>query len=307
MPPKLDFTRNHDLFLERIKVEKSFFIKKLRKYVYAHNKLYNFYFQFGYNGLFNRITAGWRTLPDFIIPGFAKCGTTSLYYYLAQHDSITGGRGKEMHYFSWGNNMGLNWYKSCFPIKKTGLSFEASTSYTTHPDAALRIKKQIPDCKIIMIFRNPIDRSFSEHHSAKRVGLEKFTFEECIEQDEERLHYYLEVQKDPDRFTPIKRPYYRPCISMSKYSRWIKPYLDIFEKDQILFLNFNDLVKNPQMVLDKIFSFLNVEKQKINDLKKQNTNQYSPMNPNTKLKLEEIFKEPNLELKKLTGIDFSTT
>jgi len=131
-----------------------------------------------------KLTSPFHTLPNFIIIGAAKCGTSSLYNYLVEHPSIFRCIVKEPNYFSMYYDKGNDWYKSCFPLsltkysienikKKKFITGEASTEYYWYPHAAKRARKIIPKAKIIVLLRNPIDRAYSHYNIDANEGLEK--------------------------------------------------------------------------------------------------------------------------------------
>ena len=116
-----------------------------------------------------------RGLPDFVIIGAMKSGTTSLYDFVVRHPAITPASRKEVQYFSFWHDLGKLWYRSNFPTdlsrrrfyKKTGqnlLSGEASPDYLFHPEVPGRMKELLPDVKLIVILRNPVDRAYSHYH-----------------------------------------------------------------------------------------------------------------------------------------------
>ena len=116
-------------------------------------------------------TSPLRLLPDFLILGAQRCGTTSLYNYLAQHPSV----GplvleKGAHYFSTNYDKSLAWYRSHFPMKwraaaerRHGRPFvtgEGSPYYLFHPLAAQRVAKTLPHVKLLVMLRDPVERAY---------------------------------------------------------------------------------------------------------------------------------------------------
>src|SRR5690606_33886153 len=115
-----------------------------------------------------------RALPDFIIVGAQKAGTTSLFHYLSEHPQIISPYKKEVHYFDGGLNpeidtfkKGEKWYRSNFPRKpksKSIKTFEASPLYLFNPLAPQRIKDLLPNVKLIILLRDPVERAISQYH-----------------------------------------------------------------------------------------------------------------------------------------------
>ncbi len=131
--------------------------------------------------LYRQATWHLRSLPNFIVIGANKSGTTSLYFYLSQHPQLLPSSTKEVHFFDGGGTKsnintfpkGPSWYRSHFPLKKDMLphqkTFEASPSYICHPLVPRRIFELLPDVKIIALLRNPTERAIAHFFWKKKV------------------------------------------------------------------------------------------------------------------------------------------
>ena len=147
-------------------------------------------------------------LPDFLIVGAAKAGTTTLYSYLCKHPSVVMSEPKEPEFFSRGDvwARGFDWYKKLFRAADGDtLAGEASTTYTRWPhteDAAARIAEHLPDAKLVYILRHPVERTFSHYgHHVSRFGLDK-TFEQAMADDAIYVDcslYLMQMQRYLDR------------------------------------------------------------------------------------------------------------
>ena len=127
-----------------------------------------------------------RVLPDFLIIGAQKSGTSSLYRYLAQHPQVRESVLKEVHYFDGGLEAGIDtyalgehWYRAHFPRRAAmapgSRTFEASPLYLLHPLAAERIAALMPQVKLVAILRNPTDRALSHYfHNVRNNALRAF-------------------------------------------------------------------------------------------------------------------------------------
>jgi hypothetical protein len=144
------------------------------------------------------LTRGMRLLPDFIIIGGQRCGTTSLFNYLTQHPDVFPSCPKEVHYFSIHYHKGVNWYRSHFPLvmqksyverghDRRFVAGEATPYYIAHPHAPQRIAETVPEAKLIVLLRNPVDRAYSHYHYEVKNGLETLSFAEAIDREDERL------------------------------------------------------------------------------------------------------------------------
>jgi len=183
-------------------------------------------------------SSGGPTLPNFLIIGAAKAGTTSLHSYLAVHPQIHMSRHKELAFFDdrlrW--SKGLDWYKSYFDSSYP-VNGESSPQYTIHPTATgvpERIKQVLGAPKLIYIVRDPIDRLLSEYTQI----------------------WDLWPDADPFELATINSatPYHCSC-----YFTQLSRYLTLFPKENILMLVLERLNTKPVETLQQVFHFLGVD------------------------------------------------
>lgn len=204
-------------------------------------------------------------IPNFLIIGAEKAGTTSLYYYLNQHPQIYMSPIKEPRFFTpefytasnkirpAKRKFPLSWEEYCYLFKDVSNEIaigEASTDYLHIPQAPQRIKKTIPNVKVIAILRQPVERAFSAYCYQVRDGYENLSFAKAIEEEDKGIRNYKEI---------------------GFYYLQLKRYYDIFDQSQIKVYLSEDLSHNPTLVLQDIFSFLNVEHTFKPELSKKNT------------------------------------
>ena len=249
-------------------------------------------------------------MPDFVIIGAMKSGTTSLYDFVIKHPAIAPAFTKEQNYFSALYALGELWYRSNFPTKlsryyfsqKTGqklLSGEATPTYLFYPIVPDRMKKILPDIKLIVILRNPVDRAYSHYNDIMRRNKETLSFEKAIKMEEERCAEEMErLIQDPD-FVPIhygNHSYLAKGVYVDQLENWFRYY----NKKQFLILTTDDLRKNPQQILNQIFDFLGLPPFKVENSKDRNVGNYKEkMNEDTRKFLIEYFKPHNERLSKL--------
>jgi hypothetical protein len=192
-------------------------------------------------------------LPNFIIAGAEKSGTSSLVFYLSEHDSIYIPSVKEIYFFNNEENFkrGVEWYEKWF----SGWSGERAVGectplYMYDPTCSGKIHRMFPEMKLIFILRNPIDRAYSNYWHQIRGGKEFHTFEKS-----------LEKKRKPIGKTKF---YNRPYAYLDKgcYYLQLRRFTEKFTRDQMYVVIFDDLIDYPQKVLDKICSFLEVEPKK---------------------------------------------
>lgn len=181
-------------------------------------------------------------LPNLIIIGAAKCGTTSLHYYLNLHPEISMSSPKELNFFVAEKNwqQGIEWYKSHF-LDSTKIRGETSPRYTachTWKGVASRINSVVPKAKLIYILRDPVERIVSQYMQRKLSGSEHRSFDEVLAQIDSSDQDYL---------------------SRSQYYRQLKEYLNYFSDQQILILTLEELSSHRSATLKKVFSYLEVD------------------------------------------------
>jgi hypothetical protein len=184
-------------------------------------------------------------LPNLIIIGAAKAGTTSLHYYLDQHPDVAmarqpGLKVKEMSYF-WRDDWleRKRWYESHFemPERVRGEASPAYTAFAFHPDVPRRIHELVPDARLIYLVRDPIERVLS---------------------------HWVQVRADGDRksFAQYMNEYDRPgnrIVCPSRYGTQIQRYLDYFTMEQLLVIDQRDLLANRRETLRNVFRFIGVD------------------------------------------------
>ena len=152
-----------------------------------------------------RLTARWRELPDFLVIGAQKAGTTALYAYLRWHPSIAGPFWKEVSFFDRHWARGEAWYRGQFPLRSSGkLVGEASPSYVFHPLAPERVFSLVPDVKLVVLLREPGDRAYSQYQHAVALGRETLSFEDALAAEDERVRGEVERLRADQRHSALR-------------------------------------------------------------------------------------------------------
>lgn len=180
-----------------------------------------------------------NSLPNLVIIGAMKCGTTSLHQYLNLHPEISMSQMKELDFFIEGKNWerGLEWYKSQFK-ENTKVIGEASPNYTKYhvfPNVAQRMGDLIPDAKLIYLVRDPIQRITSHYLHQVIARAEHRSFDEV--------------------FSNLNNNHYVMC---SLYAEQLKQFMPYYSLSNILVVSLEDLARNRLAVLKRIFQFLSV-------------------------------------------------
>ncbi len=196
-------------------------------------------------------------LPNFIIFGTRKAGTTSLYHYLHQHPEIYMTPLKGTRYFLYDKKLKdadqnvhartLNEYSELFSgaVKKNATAIgEASPSYMYSGKACIEISKTIPEVKLIASLRNPIDMTFS--------------------------YYQMQMRNlRPSEFVPLTIDNVSRWADLGLYGSYLKKYYTTFNSSQIKILIFEEWIKDPTNITKNIFKFLSVDENFIPDMDMQ--------------------------------------
>lgn len=252
-----------------------------------------------------QLTSSIRILPSFIIIGVGRCGTTSLYNYLIEHPKILPPTVKEIGFYDLNFARGINWYKSHFPsiitkgyVKKNNfITGEATPSYIYNPYAPKRIGDTIPNVKLIILLRNPVERAYSHYSQSVRLGREKLSFNVAIKNQLEEKKFFEKMNLTGDEKNYDRIYHQNSYISMGIYINELKPWINYFRKEQILILKSEDLYEKPSTILNKTLEFLGLSKYKLKEFKKYNyLGSKSKMEPEIKKLLIHFFKPYNEQL-----------
>lgn len=240
-----------------------------------------------------KASAGLGALPNVLGIGGMKCGTTSLYHYLTQHPQVGGSRAKELHYFDEQFAKPIRWYRANFPRRASFVRLECTANYLHHPQAPRRAASVVPDAKLIVFLRDPVDRAYSHYHHSVRAGLEPLRFDDALEEEAHGLS-----QQSAKRGEEAEPSY----LSRGHYSDALDRWRGHFPRDRMLILRSEDLFADPRRTLGIIFDFLALPGHDCTDLARKNSGHYPPMPAATRRRLEQLFEAPNRALKEHYGI-----
>jgi hypothetical protein len=180
-------------------------------------------------------------LPNLIIIGAEKCGTSSLYFYLHQHPEITMSSEKELRFFSslprW--ELGVEWYEAQFEGASTPVRGEASPQYTNYPrvpGVSQRMHAVIPEARLIYLVRDPIERIVSAYLGAYAAGREEGPLTRALR--------------------PLEG---NPYVCDSSYHMQLEQFLRHYPSERILVISGEELARERRATLRAVFGFLGVD------------------------------------------------
>ena len=215
--------------------------------------------------------------PNFFIVGAPKAGTTSLYYYLQRHPEVFMSSIKEPNFFSYDETVRQNLYhkeKGVGTMEEYLKLFasangrhkavgEASVSYLFYPSVPGKIKEMVPDAKIIMSLRNPVDRAFSHYYMEHKLGYVNTPMEDIL------------YKKSNHRNASL---WYQQYIELGLYTEQVKRYLDVFGKDNVRIFIYDELSENIEGMILNVFDFLGIDKTHIPELEGKYNTYSTPRN-----------------------------
>jgi hypothetical protein len=264
-------------------------------------------------------TAGLRVLPDFLIIGAQRCGTTSLYGSLGKHPAIGVciAREKEVHYFDVNHDRGPAWYRSRFPTRfaialarrRSGAEpvvGEATPDYMFNPLVPERVQAFNPQMKLIVLVRDPVKRAVSHYYHEVAGGRETLPLREALEQEPERLARELESKPIDEAFTSIGHQCHS-YVARGFYREQIERWLERFPRDQLLILPSEELFDDASTAVEEVHRFLGVEPRPPSDSLHRLRLDYVEPEPGIVEKLARQFDEANQALYDLLGRDLGWT
>jgi hypothetical protein len=263
-------------------------------------------------------TAAHRVLPDVLVIGGQRCGTSSLYKYLGRHPNIVPSLRKEVDYLTFEYWRGEDWYRGHFPLTtrralaaragRAFVTFEATPDYLFDPRAPVRAKELLPEAKLIALLRNPAERAVSQYHHNRRLEHEPLDLLEALQAEGERLDGEMErLEADPRyRALPLRRYAY---VGRGLYAEQLARWLEVYPREQLLVVRFDALIQQPVETLARIQEFIGVPGWQPPEFRNHSytasgTSSYAPPSDEVYEFLARRFSEPNERLVEMLGEEY---
>ena len=257
-----------------------------------------------------------RALPNLLIPGCQRCGTTSMYNYLVQHPLVMRTLWKEVHFFDKEHNYekGADWYRAHFVRQQRldrlqrqsghpAYAVDATPDYIVRSRSLSRMAALLPEARIIILMRNPVDRAYSHYHNALGKRRESESFGAAVDQELTwyDAHPHMLADATVDRPTPPRR-YLTRGIYVSQLRRLHERY----PPEQVRTIRSEDLFEDVQRAYDGVLAFLELPPHRIRKTAPRNVMTYTDrVSPEMRARLTEFFAPLNRELYDYLGRDLN--
>lgn len=271
------------------------------------------------------LTADLRPLPDFLIIGAKRGGTTSFYFDLIDHPAyvrlypppvplLKRDATKGVHYFDSNITRGERWYRSYMPtsltrrlaVRRAGgpvVAGEASPYYLFHPMAADRAYAAVPDAHIIVLLRDPVRRTHSHWKERRRSNAEHLDFEDALDAEPARLAGERErLVTDPSYVSYAWEQ--QSYALQSEYAPSLRRWVDLFGRERVHVAISEEYYADPVRVLGDVDDFLGVARRRTSSGTVRNAAEGASPPAALETRLRERFAHPNHELAELVGRTF---
>jgi Sulfotransferase domain len=204
-------------------------------------------------------------LPTFVIAGAQKCGTSTLVAPLRRHPEVHMARPKEVHFFDRKLDRGLEWYAHQFTPRARQRQFgESSPTYLYDERACEAMCRMLPQAKIVVILRDPVQRAYSHFWHSRRLGFDKVErFEDALALEPERLAGGTHI--DRMRFSYVDRGHYVEQLTRLEAAAG---------RDRLHVMLLDDLATDWTTACEGLFGFLGVAPEFASSIKRRWTNKY---------------------------------
>ncbi|UQU66628.1 sulfotransferase domain-containing protein [Couchioplanes caeruleus] len=264
-------------------------------------------------------TSARRPLPDFLIVGTKRGGTTSLWRYLVQHPLVPrlfpAWNTKTSHYFEENWSRGQAWYRSHFPTERQRAALErrygappkvgeAAPLYMFHPLVADRVADLMPQVRIIVLLRDPVERAYSHWKERRGEGVEPLGFAEALAAEQERTAGERErLIAEPGSVSEAFDWYsYR---ARGRYLEHLEPWLARFPREQMLFLPSETLYRDPAGTYARTLDFIGLPPHELESYDVFNDRPSKGMDPAVRAELTAYYRPFNAALAERLGLSLA--
>jgi hypothetical protein len=260
------------------------------------------------------MTSPWRPPPDLLLIGTKRGGTTSAFRLLEDHPGfaplVPSARRlplrenmKGVHYFDSHSHRSAAWYRSHFASRPAravrarragaAVTGESSPYYLFHPQAPARASALVPDVRLVVLLRDPVERTISHWAEQTRNGVETLPLVDALDAETERVgddHQRLARGEIATSWAHENQTY----ASQSEYTASLRRWLENYPAERLLVLYSEDLYRDPHGLLDRIHSFVGLPPHALSDVRVRNAAPRDDVDPQIGRRLVDRF-APDVE------------
>jgi hypothetical protein len=259
-----------------------------------------------------RVTRGGRVLPDFLVIGAQRAGTTALYHGLVQHPQVLGAvADKEVHFFDLHYGDGIDAYRGAFPTRASVRRAEAEVKvgeatpyYLFHPAVPARVGAALPHARLIAVLRDPVERAWSQYRHEVDLGYEDLSFEEALAREDERLAGAA-AQLERDASATSFAHQHHSYVARGRYVEQLERWWSVFPRERLLLVRAEDLFAHHEEVFAAICAHLDVPRWAPASWRPQNASTAAELSAVTRSSLRRTFEPWNDRLADATGRDWA--
>lgn len=244
-----------------------------------------------------------RKKPDFLIIGVHKGGSTSMFEYISQHPEVEMARRKELNFYTKYFYLGMRYYQSLFPKKSVGkITGEATPYYFFHPLVPERVKKTLPNVKIILLLRDPVLRAHSHYNMIKAIEPAS-TFDEAIRLEQSRIENETKKILNNPKYYSIDHQTFS-YFSRGLYAEQLDNWTKHFSLENMLVLKSEDFFSDTKKELKKVYAYLGLAEVYPPDVSAKNARKYGGLSKEDYNRYKAFFKKDLNKLKEKLGDHF---
>ena len=260
-------------------------------------------------------TSAFRVLPDTVIAGVQKGGTSAFFQFLTAHPQVMRGMKKESHFFDRNYARGLGWYRAMYPTTRArrkregalGLPvrvLDATPEFVFDPRAAPRIAWDLPEAKFAIFLRDPVLRAYSNYQMMVARGYETLGFAQAMAAEPERTAGEWEkMLADPFYVSHSLRLF--GYAAKGRYADQLERWFTFVPRERTLIVRSEDAQDAPAHAFRQLTDFLGIEPFDPPPFRQPNRRSYPPLEPVLHAELAARFAEPNRRLAEILGRDMN--
>lgn len=253
------------------------------------------------------MTASWRMLPHFVVAGAQRSGTTTLFRMLSEHPGVIRPTlSKGTGYFDDGYRHGQRWYHAHFPLRHphqhpAPVTFECSGYYMFHPHAPYRIAAELPEARVVVMLRDPVERAYSAYQHEFARGFEPLRdFEVAVELEKARTAEATRRLEEDETYVSFAHRHYS-YLARGEYDVQLARLYDALGRDRVFVMQADRFFAMPAIELSRLQRWLGLQVWLPDVVPRTNAQPRTPLRPAVRARLRAYFEPHDAALADLIG------